>query len=72
MEEHYERYMDQEEEYERESISDSNCVYSDSDSDHVFVGGTPETYGSCLCVCMSFHPFAEDLVYSYNVNSKVQ
>ena len=26
----------------------------------------------CLCVCMSFHPFAEDLVNSYNVGSKVQ
>ena len=42
VEEHYERYMDQEEEeFEREhgeSISDSDCVYSDSDSDHDFVG----------------------------------
>ena len=35
VEEHYERYMDQEEEYEREhgeSISDSDSVYSDNDS----------------------------------------
>ena len=75
MEEHYERYMDQEEEYEREhgeSISDSDSVYSDNDSGHAFVGGTPETYGSrCLCVCMSFHLFA-DLGNSYNVSSKVQ
>ena len=75
VEEHYERYMDQEEEYEREhgeSISDSNSVYSDNDSDHAFVGRIPETYGSrCLCVCMSFHPFA-DLGNSYNVSSKVQ
>ena len=55
MEEHYERYMDQEEEYEREhgeSSLDSDSVYFDSDSDHAFVGGTPETYGSCLCVCV--------------------
>ena len=36
VEEHYERYMDQEEEYEREHgefISDSDSVYSDNDSD---------------------------------------
>ena len=66
--------MDQEEEYESErgeSISDSDSVYSDNDSGHAFVGRIPETYGSCLCVCMSFHPFA-DLGNSYNVSSKVQ
>ena len=76
MEEHYERYMDQEEEYEREhgeSISDSDSVYSDNDSDYAFVGGILETYGSrCLCVCVSFYPFTEDIGNSCNVSSKVQ
>ena len=61
VEEHYERYMDQEEEYEREhgeSILDSDSVYSDSDSDHAFVGRILETYSShclCVCVCHSSH-----------------
>ena len=44
VEEHYERYRDQEEEYERErgeSISDSDSVYSDNDSD----------IDVCVCVC---------------------
>ena len=57
VEEHYERYMDQEEEYERESSSDSDTVFSDNDSDFASVGRIPQAYGSvcvyvCVCACV--------------------
>ena len=54
VEEHYERYMDQEEEYEREhgeSISDSDTVFSDNDYNFASVGRISKAYSS-VCVCV--------------------
>ena len=57
-EEHYERYMDQEEEYERQHLWFLLHVL-DIDSDFVSVGEISEAYGShnliaFVCVCV-FH-----------------
>ena len=68
-EEHYERYMDQEKEYERQHLWFLLHVL-DIDSDFVSVGEISEAYGShnliafvCVCahVCVSFRLSAKDL-----------